>query len=199
MGYAMKVKLIAVFLFSIAFIQIKAQPNINSVGIGTGILNLRGNALGGVLLFERSISGSLIFTFTPGAYFWINKKDMNAHPFLQPAEGHIKEFAEYLIPVRFGLRYNFGSSPSHPFGAAELGFNFFEKEVHTPQINYSNGLVNSIDYDVTKGNYIYASIGFALGYTFGLNEYLNLDVAVVSHYGDNRQYVNLMTALKFDW
>ncbi len=196
-GYKMKIKSFATFLIFFS-LQVTAQTSTNSIGIGTGILNLRGNALGGTLLFERKLSDNVVFMFTPGAYFWINSKDMNEISFLEPVENREKVYAKYLIPVRFGLRYNFGSSSSHPFGSssshpfgsAELGFNFFEKE---KQVYCS---ADRTDY--IRGNYIYASIGFSVGYTFRLDEVLNLDVAVVCHYGDNRQYVNLMSAVKYD-
>lgn len=193
----MKTKSFAAFLIFFS-LQITAQTSTNSVGIGTGILNLRGNAIGGTLQFERKLSDNVVFIFTPGAYFWINSKDMNDSPFTQPEEDRTKVFAKYLIPVRFGLRYNFGSSSSHPFGSAELGFNFIEKEEQEKQIYYLSGIIDRIDYKSIRGNYIYASIGFSLGYTFRLDENINLDVAFVSHYGDNRQYVNLMSAVKYD-
>ena len=193
----MKIKLIGAFLCLLFVFQVKAQTSVNTIGMGTGILTLRGNALGGTVLFEHKLSDNLDFTFTPGAYFWLNSKDMNAAPFGEQPVNHTKVFAKYLVPVRFGLRYNFGSSPSHPFGIAELGFNLIGKEEQIPKINYLNGSISDISYETNRGSYIYASMGFAAGYTFRLNEGLNLDVAVVSHYGDSRQYVNLMSAIKF--
>lgn len=194
----MKIKLIAAFLFILISLQVKAQPITSSIGIGTGILNLRGNALGVTVLFDQKLSDNLFFTFVPGIYSWINSKDMNGNPFEEPPINHTKVYAKYLIPVRFGLRYNFGSSPSHPFGIAELGFNLIGKEEQVPILSYLGTTLSNISYRTNKGSYIYVSMGFAAGYTFRLRDGLNLDVAVVSHYGDNRQYVNLMSAVKFD-
>ncbi len=109
---------------------------------------------------------------------------------------HVIELPTKMIPSRLGLKYNFGTSPSHPFATLEWGLNFIEEELHEPRIfDWQSSLFN-IKYNTRVRTVIYASFGMSMGYSFRLSEDLNCDLSVLTHLGSKQQYINFIVALK---
>jgi hypothetical protein len=167
-----------------------------TIGFSAGILHLNGTTLGTSVLFENKIDDNLEFIVTGGIYFWDKSGDFNSSYYAEPVEKHVKEFANWIIPARVGLKYNFGKTPSHPFASIEWGLNYINEDLQYPFFNTNTG-TQIIDYKITNRKMLYASFGFAMGYTFNLSSAWNLDIGIVSHTGSKWQYINFISAVKY--
>ena len=156
-----------------------------TIGFSAGILHLNGTTLGTSMLFENKIDDNLEFIITGGIYFWDKSGDFNRSYYREPVVTHVNEFADWIIPARFGLKYNFGKTQSHPFASIEWGLNYIGEEMQYPEISTQPNNQQPITYKIVNRKMLYASFGFTMGYTLNLSKDWNLDIGIVSHTGAN--------------
>lgn len=189
------------------FVPTIFSQSMHAISAGFGVIKSYDTAEGVALSFKRGITDNFAFQISAGYYLWSEKLDLNGFEFNRTTHtsysdytrNHIRQEITKLIPIRFGLNYKFGSSLSRPYLSVEWAVNSITYDNFTPIPVADESTPFIREYSKSTLTTIALSLGFSMGYSFYLNEDLNIVAGVIYQRGGRFvQYVGLVSGIEFN-
>ena len=171
-----------------------------SISAELGVVTSYGTAGGLEIGIRKVINENFGFKFTAGLYSWGKKDDLNAI-YMIPADydTHVRREMGMLIPFRAGFNYKFGNLKSHPYLSVEWGINYITNNFYNPINGDGNGNSTNKTFAKSGRNTLFASLGFSLGYSYNLNDDINIVSGVNWQSGYFAQIVGFVSGIEYQF